>query len=136
VLALFPYNEHPRNIALAAKLADHLGIDRDLAVATMAEHVVPDLGVLKTYPAACVRGRTLSFINGMSANERTGFLNNLETSMALGGAGQGRYETMPGETIVTVTSTTAGIASPRSEVFARKSQSSEDCDCRHGRARP
>ena len=114
VLALFPYNEHPRNIALAAKLADHLGIDRDLAVATMAEHVVPDLGVLKTYPAACVRGRTLSFINGMSANERTGFLNNWNR-MALGAKD---VETMPGETIVTVVNNRWDRVA-RSEVFAR-----------------
>jgi poly-gamma-glutamate synthase PgsB/CapB len=113
VLALFPYNEHPRNIALAAKLADHLGIDRDLAVATMAEHVVPDLGVLKTYPAAVVRGRTLSFINGMSANERTGFLNNWNR-MALGT----KDVESPHETIVTVVNNRWDRVA-RSEVFAR-----------------
>ena len=56
LLALFPYNEHPRNIALVARLAEELGVDRHLAIATMAEHVVPDLGVLKTYPPA-VRAR-------------------------------------------------------------------------------
>ncbi|MBA3502549.1 MAG: poly-gamma-glutamate synthase PgsB [Myxococcota bacterium] len=114
VLALFPYNEHPRNIALAAKLADHLGIDRDLSIATMAEHVVPDLGVLKTYPAAVVRGRTLSFINGMSANERTGFLNNWNR-MALGAKD---VESMPHETIVTVVNNRWDRVA-RSEVFAR-----------------
>jgi gamma-polyglutamate synthase len=114
VLALFPYNEHPRNIALAANLAGHLGIERDLAVATMAEHVVPDLGVLKTYPAAVVRGRTLSFINGMSANERTGFLNNWNR-MALGAKD---IETMPGEAIITVVNNRWDRVA-RSEVFAR-----------------
>jgi gamma-polyglutamate synthase len=76
LLALFPYAEHPRNIALVADMAEQLGVDRHLAIATMAEHVVPDLGVLKAYPPACVRSRTLRFANGMSANERTGFLNN------------------------------------------------------------
>ena len=114
VLALFPYNEHPRNIALTAKLADHLGIERDLAVATMAEHVVPDLGVLKTYPSAVVRGRTLAFINGMSANERTGFLNNWNR-MALGAKD---VESMPGEAIVTVVNNRWDRVA-RSEVFAR-----------------
>lgn len=114
VLELFPYNEHPRNIALAANLAGHLGIPRDLAIATMAEHVVPDLGVLKTYPAAVVRGRTLAFINGMSANERTGFLNNWNR-MALGAKD---VETMPGEAIVTVVNNRWDRVA-RSEVFAR-----------------
>ena len=71
LLALFPYAEHPRNIALVADMAEQLGVDRTLAIATMAEHVVPDLGVLKAYPPACVRSRTLRFSNGMSANERT-----------------------------------------------------------------
>jgi poly-gamma-glutamate synthase PgsB/CapB len=114
LLALFPYNEHPRNIALVAKLADHFGIERDFAIATMAEHVVPDLGVLKTYPAACVRGRELRFINGMSANERTGFLNNWNR-MALGAKD---VETMPRETIITVVNNRWDRVA-RSEVFGR-----------------
>lgn len=114
VLALFPYDEHPRNIALAGKLAEHLGIERDLAIATMAEHVVPDLGVLKTYPGAVVRGRRLAFINGMSANERTGFLNNWNRT-ALGAKS---VETQPAETIVTVVNNRWDRVA-RSEVFAR-----------------
>jgi len=76
LLARFPYNEHPRNIALVRRLAEELGLDADLATADMADHVVPDLGVLKAYPEARHRGRRLVFINGMSANERTGFLSN------------------------------------------------------------
>jgi poly-gamma-glutamate synthase PgsB/CapB len=78
ILALFPYQEHPRNIALVARLAEELEVPRDVAMAIMAENVVPDLGVLKTYPGARVRGRLLEFTNGMSANERTGFLSNWE----------------------------------------------------------
>ena len=111
LLALFPYNEHPRNIALVAQLAEQLGLDRHLAIATMAEHVVPDLGVLKVYPPALVRGRELRFINGMSANERTGFLNNWNR-MQLGA------RTMPGECIVTVVNNRWDRVA-RSEVFAR-----------------
>ncbi len=76
LLALFPYEEHPRNVALVARLAVELGLDPDLAIVTMAEHVVPDLGVLKRFGPARVRGRLLEFINGCSANERTGFLSN------------------------------------------------------------
>ena len=34
--------------------------------------------MLKTYPGARVRGRLVEFTNGMSANERTGFLSNWE----------------------------------------------------------
>ena len=114
VLALFPYNEHPRNIALVARVGAQFGIDRHLAIATMAEHVVPDLGVLKAYPAARVRGRVLRFMNGMSANERTGFLNNwqrmgLNTKDLVGA---------PGETVVTVVNNRWDRVS-RSEVFAR-----------------
>ncbi len=76
LLARFPYQEHPWNIALVRRLAVELGLDPDLATADMAEQIVPDLGVLKTYPTAAHRGRALTFVNGMSANERTGFLSN------------------------------------------------------------
>jgi poly-gamma-glutamate synthase PgsB/CapB len=113
LLALFPYAEHPRNIALVADLAEQLGIDRHLAIATMAEHVVPDLGVLKAYPSACVRGRTLRFSNGMSANERTGFLNNWERM----GLGSKDIED-PREAVVTVVNNRWDRVA-RSEVFAR-----------------
>jgi len=114
LLALFPYDEHPRNIALVADTAEKLGLDRNLAIATMAEHVVPDIGVLKTYPPARVRGRVLRFINGMSANERTGFLNNWNRT----GLAAKNIETMPAETIITVVNNRWDRVS-RSEVFAR-----------------
>ncbi len=86
LLARFPYNEHPRNIALVAKLAEVLGVPRDVALKEMADHVVPDVGVLKEYGPVAVQGRELSFINGMSANERAGFLSNWER-MGLAAAG-------------------------------------------------
>jgi gamma-polyglutamate synthase len=114
VLALFPYDEHPRNISLVGDVAEHFGLDRHMAIATMAEHVVPDIGVLKTYPPARVRGRVLRFINGMSANERTGFLNNWTRC----GLNAKNVETMPAETIVTVVNNRWDRVS-RSEVFAR-----------------
>ncbi len=113
VLALFPYSEHPRNIALVADLAVELGIDRDLALATMAEHVVPDLGVLKAYPQTRVRGRTLTFFNGMSANERTGFLNNWERM----GLGARRVDDAREAVVTVVNNRWDRVA--RSEVFAR-----------------
>lgn len=76
VLERFPYEEHPNNIALVLELARELGIDRDFALKEMADRVVPDIGVLKTYPAAEIRSRRLEFTNGMSANERHGCLGN------------------------------------------------------------
>jgi poly-gamma-glutamate synthase PgsB/CapB len=114
LLALFPYDEHPRNIALVARMAEQLGVDRHLAIATMAEHVVPDLGVLKTYPPACVRGRVLRFINGMSANERTGFLNNWHRTKL----GEKDADAEPHEAVVTVVNNRWDRVA-RSEVFGR-----------------
>ena len=42
----------------------------------MADHLIPDLGVLKTHPVSSVQGCTLEFTNGMSANERFGCVGN------------------------------------------------------------
>jgi poly-gamma-glutamate synthase PgsB/CapB len=76
VLQRFPYDEHPHNIALVLRLGQELGIAPDFALKEMADRVVPDLGVLKTYPQADIQGRHLVFVNGMSANERFGCLSN------------------------------------------------------------
>lgn len=76
ILARFPYQEHPDNIALVVRMAAELGIEADFALKEMADRVVPDLGVLKVYPEALVADRRLSFANGMSANERFGCLGN------------------------------------------------------------
>ncbi len=76
LLARLPYQEHPCNVALVLALAEHLGIDREFALVEIADHVIMDLGVLKTYPTVEHRGRRLTFSNGMSANERAGFLSN------------------------------------------------------------
>ena len=76
ILQRFPYQEHPYNIALVLGLCKELGIAADFALKEMADRVVEDLGVLKCYPLAQVAGRRLEFINGMSANERFGTLDN------------------------------------------------------------
>lgn len=78
LLARFPYAEHPRNVALVVRMAKELGIDRDVALKEMSDSVVPDIGVLKEYGPIRHRDRTLTFVNGMSANERAGFLSNWE----------------------------------------------------------
>lgn len=70
--------------------------------------------MLKVYPAARVRGRLLSFVNGMSANERTGFINSW-TRMGLDAIDLARE---PGRQVVTVVNNRADRVS-RSEVFAR-----------------
>ncbi|MCA9211462.1 MAG: hypothetical protein KDB27_00220 [Planctomycetales bacterium] len=72
----FPYAEHPDNIALVAAMAQHLGCDYDYAMKAMADYLVADLGVLKTYPVSRISHRDLEFTNGMSANERFGCLGN------------------------------------------------------------
>ncbi len=76
VLERFPYDEHPFNIALVMAMGDELGVAGDYALKEMADRVVADIGVLKTFPCAPWRSRRLEFINGMSANERFGCLGN------------------------------------------------------------
>jgi gamma-polyglutamate synthase len=82
IIDRFPYQEHPYNIALVARMYADLGLDRDVALKEMADNVVADLGVLKIYPEAEIDGRRIEFINGMSANERHGTISNwLRTGM-------------------------------------------------------
>jgi poly-gamma-glutamate synthase PgsB/CapB len=114
MLARFPYHEHPRNIALVCALAARLGVPQAVALAEMADNVVPDLGVLKTYPRVPHAGRTLAFTNGMSANERTGALSNW-TRMEFD---KHDPEKDPKRWIVTVVNNRADRVA-RSEVFAR-----------------
>lgn len=113
VLARFPYQEHPYNIALVLRLARELDLDEDYALKEMADRVVPDLGVLKIYPAAWVEGRWLEFAMGMSANERYGALGNWQR---LGFDRHARAEA-PGIWITTVVNNRADRV-PRSRVFA------------------
>ncbi len=75
-LTRFPYEEHPYNIALVTAMAANIGIGPDVAVKEMADRVVQDIGALKVYPEAPIRGRRLEFVLGNSANERFGALGN------------------------------------------------------------
>ncbi|VAW78299.1 hypothetical protein MNBD_GAMMA14-1699 [hydrothermal vent metagenome] len=113
ILQRFPYDEHPNNIALVLSMADELGIERDFALKEMADRVVPDLGVLKSYPPAPLRHRTLEFINGMAANERLGFMGNWQR---MGFADHDAVKT-PGTWISTVINNREDRV-PRSRVFA------------------
>jgi poly-gamma-glutamate synthase PgsB/CapB len=114
VLERFPYLEHPYNIGLVLGLSDQLGIERSVALREMADRVIADLGVLKTTAVAKVSGRTLEFTNGMSANERTGCLNNW---YATGFASQDIQED-PGTFLVTVVNNRADRPA-RSRVFGQ-----------------
>lgn len=113
VLSRFPYDEHPYNIALVLRLGQELGIAPDFALKEMADRVVPDLGVLKTYPEARIEGRRLVFINGMSANERFGCLSNWERM----GFDRQSMVAEPGVWISTVVNNRADRVA-RSRVFA------------------
>ncbi|MFQ5643141.1 MAG: hypothetical protein ACE5FQ_05505 [Thiogranum sp.] len=113
ILQRFPYDEHPNNIALVLSMAEELGIEQDFALKEMADRVVPDLGVLKAYPAAPMRTRTLEFINGMAANERLGFMGNWQR---MGSADHDAAKT-PGTWISTVINNREDRV-PRSRVFA------------------
>jgi len=76
LLSRIPYQEHPANVALVAAMAEALGIPQEEAIVMMADHVVPDLGALASYGPMRHAGRVIEMVNGMSANERTGFINN------------------------------------------------------------
>jgi poly-gamma-glutamate synthase PgsB/CapB len=114
VLDRCPYKEHPDNVALVLAMADDLGCDRDYALKVMADRLVPDLGVLKTYPPVNVRSRVLEFTNGMSANERFGCMGNWER---MGYAGQDHVRE-PNVWISTVVNNRADRV-PRSRSFAK-----------------
>lgn len=114
VLQRFPYEEHPYNVALVLALADTLGFDRDFALKEMAERVVPDIGVLKAYPVARLRTRGLQFINGMSANDRYGCLENWRRM----GLERCHPDDTPGTWVTTVVNNRADRVA-RSKVFAQ-----------------
>ncbi len=113
ILARFPYQEHPANVALVARMFEGMGLRRDFALKEMADRVVPDLGVLKVYPEATFKGRRIEFINGMSANERHGCLSNWERTRM----GEHRLDADPGVWTVTVVNNRADRVA-RSQVFA------------------
>lgn len=124
LLVRFPYEEHPFNIALVVRLADHLGLPRDHTLKAMADRVVPDLGVLKTFAGAELRGRRLEFIMGMSANERYGALSNWKRM----GFATHDPRSEPQTWIATVVNNRADRV-PRSRVFARVLVRDVRADC-------
>lgn len=115
VLESFPYRVHPRNLLLCARVGRELGLERDFVFQGVAEYLVPDLGVLKTYPGAeatiGVLGRRLRFTNSMSANERAGTLFNWDR-LGLTDLNESRQEW-----VVLVVNNRADRI-PRSKVFA------------------
>jgi len=113
ILQRFPYEEHPYNIALVLEMAAELGIEKDFALKEMADRVVADLGVLKTYPLASLHGRKLEFVMGMSANERFGAMSN----WARMGFDQHSLDHDPQVWVTTVVNNRADRV-PRSRVFA------------------
>jgi poly-gamma-glutamate synthase PgsB/CapB len=114
VMSRFPYQEHPDNIALVLKISHELGVNEDFAVKEMADRVVEDIGVLKTFPPGLVNGRRVEFTNGMSANEPFGCLGNWQRV----GFTQHDPEQNPGAWISTVVNNRADRVA-RSQVFAK-----------------
>jgi poly-gamma-glutamate synthase PgsB/CapB len=113
LIARFPYQEHPRNIALVMALAEELGIDPEIAVVEMAEHVLPDIGGLASYGPLPTLGRRLRFTNGMSANERASALGNWTRV----GLDRHRVDEEPGRWIVALVNNRADRAA-RTLTFA------------------
>ncbi len=79
VIERFPYRIHPRNLGLVLKLAEEMGVDRDMALKEIADNIVPDLGAFNRFEVA-MQNRVLEFWNGMSANDRTSCLINWESA--------------------------------------------------------
>ncbi|TQF69861.1 poly-gamma-glutamate synthase PgsB [Pseudoalteromonas luteoviolacea] len=76
IRALYPYEEHPDNIALVSKMAQYIGIQKDYVYKETAERIVPDIGVLQHFEQAPIGELTQSFVNSMSANERLATIEN------------------------------------------------------------
>ena len=124
ILQRFPYQEHPDNIALVARMAQNIGVSKEQSFKAMADDLVPDLGVLKTHPVSRVRGRRIEFTNGMSANERFGCMGNWKR---LGYAEQNHLE-QPTTWICGVVNNRADRVS-RSRVFASIIVNDISADC-------
>ena len=63
----FNYLEHPQNVAVALDVCDAVGIDRSVALNGM-QNVQPDLGALVIWKCG-FDNKTISFVNGMAAND-------------------------------------------------------------------
>ncbi|MBF0469797.1 MAG: HEAT repeat domain-containing protein [Gammaproteobacteria bacterium] len=124
ILERFPYAEHPNNIALVTAMGRALGLAEDETLKAMADEVIPDIGVLKIYPEAWLEQRGLSFVNGMSANERLGCLGNWQRS----GFAAHHPESEPQIWISTVVNNRADRVA-RTRVFARLLVRDISADC-------
>lgn len=113
ILDRYPYKEHPMNIAMVVRMAQHMGVDPIFAHKEIADWIVPDLGVLKVFPVGKHRGRRLQFSNGHSANERRGF----NANWARLGLDKIDPVKEPGTWVVTVINNRADRVA-RSKVFA------------------
>ena len=107
LMLLFPYAEHPLNVALLQELARELGLDPDVAVVVAAEHVLPDVGALRRMRPVTVGRHRIAFVNGMSANDAPSALANLQ-----------RIPRDPRQTFVVVANARRDRPA-RTEVFAR-----------------
>ena len=76
IRALYPYQEHPANIALVCNMAKHIGLSKDYVFKETSARIIPDIGVLQHFPRAPIGSIEQSFINSMSANERLATLDN------------------------------------------------------------
>ncbi|MCB9760731.1 MAG: hypothetical protein H6739_12890 [Alphaproteobacteria bacterium] len=112
LMARMPHAEHPANVALAAAVAEQLGVDRTEAIGLMADHVLPDLGALVIAPEVAHMGRRVVFVNGMSANDEVSFRHNWRR------AGFATPPAGPADWRVTVVNNRADRI-PRSRAFAR-----------------
>lgn len=63
----FSYLEHPQNVAVALDVCKTVGIERHIALKGM-QNVRPDLGALVVWQCA-FGDKTISFVNGMAAND-------------------------------------------------------------------
>ncbi len=113
IMQRFPYEEHQNNIALVTNMCEQLGIPRHFALKTMADNVVLDLGVLKTYPRSQIKDRTLEYVMGNSANERLGAMGNWRRM----GFASNTLDNNPEIWVSTIVNNRADRI-PRSKVFA------------------
>ena len=72
ILGKLSYIEHEENIALALKVAEILGIDKETAT-TAVINTQPDPGALKIHQKK-INGKTVSFINAHAINDRESLL--------------------------------------------------------------
>ncbi|GMU24849.1 MAG: hypothetical protein AMXMBFR13_49200 [Phycisphaerae bacterium] len=67
-MARFRYVEHPENVALALRICEHLGIDREVALRGMWK-AQPDAGAMTLHEIRLFGDRRFYFVNGFAAND-------------------------------------------------------------------